>query len=346
MLGKTTGRLSGYTTLRLGGEPDSFVEVDNGDELLAAVRSADETGTPLLLVAGGSNLVVADEGFAGTAVLIRTDGVAVTDEEDHVTVTVQAGHTWDELVRQAVAEGWSGIEFLSGIPGSVGATPVQNVGAYGQEISEVFVQADVLDRRTGTVGVYGNDDCRFGYRDSLFKHTDRYVVLTVTLRLAKSARSQPIRYAETAKTLGAAVGDTVTLDLARETVLGLRRGKGMVLDPDDPDTYSAGSFFVNPVITADEFEVLRKRVDHTPPHWPAGDGVKVPAGWLIGRAGFDPGYGQDGVAISHKHRLALTNRGDGTTAALLNLAREIRDTVARDLGVTMHPEPTLVGVRL
>lgn len=342
----TSGPLAGYTTLRLGGRPEKLIEVTDRDELVSAVRSADATDTPLLLVAGGSNLVIADEGFAGTAVLVRTRGVTVTEDDGHVTITVQAGHTWDDLVQQAVAEGWSGIEFLSGIPGSVGATPVQNVGAYGQEISEVFVAAEVFDRRTGTISSYTPEQCRFGYRDSLFKHTDRYVVLDATLRLEKSKQSRPIRYAETAATLGTEVGDTVALDLARDTVLGLRRGKGMVVDADDPDTYSAGSFFINPVLSADEFDRLSRLVDHAPPHWAEGDGVKVPAGWLIGRAGFDPGYGRDGVAISSKHRLALTNRGTGSTAALLGLAREIRDTVADRLGVTMRPEPTLVGVRL
>lgn len=342
----TNNRLAAYTTLRLGGAPDELIEVTERDGLVAAVRSSDASGTPILLVAGGSNLVIADEGFAGTAVLVRTQGITVADGGDHVTVTAQAGHEWDDLVRRAVAEGWSGIEFLSGIPGSVGATPVQNVGAYGQDVSEVFTSAEVLDRRHGTIDTYTPQRCRFGYRDSLFKHTDRYVVLTVSLRLAKSTRSQPIRYAETAKTLGCEVGDRVPLDVARQTVLQLRRGKGMVLDTEDFDTYSAGSFFINPVLTRTEFNALSRLVDGTPPHWEEGDGVKVPAAWLIGQAGFSPGYGRDGVAISTKHRLALTNRGTGSTSSLLDLAREIRDTVTERLGVTMRPEPTLVGVSL
>ncbi|TQL77579.1 UDP-N-acetylmuramate dehydrogenase [Stackebrandtia endophytica] len=339
-------RLANHTTLRLGGAPERLVEARDRDELIDLVRSADEQGTPLLLVAGGSNLVVADSGFAGTAALVRSHGVAVVEDDDQVTVTVQAGHPWDDLVAQAVTEGWSGIECLAGIPGSTGATPVQNVGAYGQEISEVFVSAEVLDRHTGQVSDFDTAACRFGYRDSAFKHTDRYVVLNATYRLTKSSLSRPIRYAETATRLGVSVGDAVPLARAREVVLELRRGKGMVLDAADPDTYSAGSFFINPVITTAEFEKLSSAVDVEPPHWPSGDGIKVPAGWLIGRAGFEPGYGHDGVAISGKHRLALTNRGDGTTTALLNLAREIRDTVAENLGVTMRPEPTIIGAKL
>lgn len=335
-------RLADHTTLRLGGAPDHLVEAHDRAELIEAVRTTDEQGSALLLVAGGSNLVVADAGFAGTAVLVRSRGVSVTEDGDEVTITIQAGHTWDDLVTQAVAEGWSGIECLAGIPGSTGATPVQNVGAYGQEISEVFVSAEVLDRQTGQVSDFDAAACRFGYRDSAFKHTDRYVVLNATYRLRKSDLSRPIRYAETAARLGVSVGDSVPLARAREVVLELRRGKGMVLDATDHDTYSAGSFFVNPVITVAEFEKLSASVDVEPPHWPAGDGIKVPAGWLIGRAGFEPGYGHDGVAISSKHRLALTNRGTGTTTALLNLAREIRDTVADTLGVTMRPEPTIV----
>ncbi|MGH8791195.1 MAG: UDP-N-acetylmuramate dehydrogenase [Stackebrandtia sp.] len=340
----TTGRLADYTTLRLGGPAERLVEAADSAAVVECVRAADAAGEPLLVLAGGSNLVVSDAGFAGVALLLRSAGVEVAFDGDDVLATVAAGHVWDDFAAQAAQEGWSGVECLSGIPGSAGATPIQNVGAYGQEISEVFESATVYDRRTGRTSAFGARDCRFSYRNSVFKHDDRYVVLDVRLRLHKSAQSGPIRYAETARALGVAVGETAPLERARQTVLQLRRGKGMVLDADDPDTYSAGSFFLNPVISPSEFDRVRERAGQTPPSWPAGDDVKVSAAWLIARAGFAKGYGRDGVAISSKHTLALTNRGAGTTAALLSLAAEVRDGVAKAFDVTLRPEPTLVGV--
>jgi UDP-N-acetylmuramate dehydrogenase len=340
-------QLSEFTTLRLGGPAERLVEAREADALVAAIGSADAERRPVLLVAGGSNLVIADAGFDGTAVLVRTSGVAAVRDGDDVLVTVAAGQDWDAVVARAVAEGWSGIECLSGIPGSAGATPVQNVGAYGQEIREVFDSATVLDRRDGATRVFGPADCDFGYRHSLFKHNDRYVVLDVTLRLRVDARSAPIRYPETARSLGVEVGETVPLELARDTVLKLRRGKGMVLDPSDPDTFSAGSFFVNPVIDRSTFDKIVERTGETPVNFPADDdGVKLSAAWLIAHAGFDKGYGRDGVAISSKHTLALTNRGSGTTDALLRLAAEVRDGVAARYGVELRPEPVLVNASL
>jgi UDP-N-acetylmuramate dehydrogenase len=246
-----------------------------------------------------------------------------------------------------VAEGWSGIECLSGVPGSAGATPIQNVGAYGQEITETLLSVEAYDRNLGRMVTFTPAECGLGYRMSVFKHVDRWVVLSVTLRLHRSDLSMPIRYAELARALGVAVGDRAPLADVRATVLKLRAGKGMVLDPDDPDTYSAGSFFTNPVIDADAFAGVRERADVEVPSWPGEDGtVKVSAAWLIEHAGFTKGYPGDGVGISSKHTLALTNRGRGTTRALLDLAREIRDGVRERFGVELRPEPVLVNCEL
>jgi UDP-N-acetylmuramate dehydrogenase len=342
--------LAAFTTLRLGGAADHLVEVSTEREALAAVRSARETGDTLIL-AGGSNVVIADEGFRGTVVLLRQRGIEARTQDGLVTLTVAAGHPWDEVAATAVASGWSGVESLSGIPGSAGATPIQNVGAYGQEVAETITEVRAYDRRRDEVVTMPAGQCGFAYRTSVFKHNDRYVVLSVTFRLAVSAVSTPIRYAELARTLGVAAGDPAPLDEVRSAVLKLRAGKGMVLDATDRDTFSVGSFFTNPVVPAPDFERVRAlAAEHgDPPAWPAPDGtVKLSAAWLIERAGFAKGYGPAarGVALSGKHTLALTNRGTGTTAALLDLAREIRAGVESRFGVTLHPEPVLVNCAL
>lgn len=294
--------------------------------------------------------MIADRGFPGTVVLIRSRGVRVVDQdEDTVTVQVAAGEPWDEVVTRAVAEEWSGIECLAGIPGRAGATPIQNVGAYGQEVAETITRVRVYDRLTDEVAWWDRSRCGFGYRTSVFKRNDRWTVLAVEFRLARSTQSAPIRYAELAQRLDVAVGERVPLPAARAAVLELRAGKGMLLRPDDPDSRSAGSFFTNPVLVASAFAQLRERVAGLgePPRWPAGDGlVKVSAAWLIERAGFHKGYGNDRVAISSKHTLALTTRDGATTEALLGLAREIRAGVHATFGVTLHPEPVLVGCDL
>ncbi len=320
-----------------------MVEATSAEAIVTQVRNADANGTPILLVAGGSNLVVGDAGFAGTVLLIRNRGITHSVDGDDVLVTIQAGHTWDDAVAHAVASGWSGIECLSGIPGSAGATPIQNVGAYGQEIAETFAHANVYDRKTGYTEQFLPHQCRFAYRNSIFKRNERYIVLDVTYRLRRSDQSAPIRYAETARQLGIEVEQTVDLTRARETVLKLRQGKGMVLDPHDRDTYSVGSFFVNPVVSKTVFTTLQETIGQIPPHWPSGDDVKLSAAWLIGQAGFARGHGRDGVAISTKHTLALTNRGNGSTQALLALAAEVRDGVHTKFGVELRPEPVLVN---
>ena len=342
--------LAELTTLRIGGAAKRLVTASNEDEIIQSVRAAAAEAEPMLLLGGGSNVVIADQGFAGTVILVRSQGVQVVEEDDtHVMVRVAAGEPWDHVVATAVAAGWAGLECLSGVPGYTGATPIQNVGAYGQEVAETITRVRVYDRLTGEVEWRDRSQCGFGYRTSVFKRSERWAVLAVEFRLARSTSSAPIRYAELAHRLGVAVGATVPLPTARAAVLKLRSGKGMLLDPDDPDARSAGSFFTNPVLVESAFTALRERAAGLgePPCWPAGDGlVKVSAAWLIERAGFHKGYGRRGVAISSKHTLALTTRDGATTEALLELAREIRAGVHTRFGVTLHPEPVLVGCDL
>jgi UDP-N-acetylmuramate dehydrogenase len=335
------GPLAAYTTLRLGGPPGTLTVVSDPDEAVTTVRKAAAEGRPVLVLAGGSNVVVGDEGFPGTVLLLRTTGIRVVDRgDDSVVVRVAAGESWDDFVSFAVTHGYSGIECLSGIPGSAGATPIQNVGAYGQEVGHTIAAVHAYDREHDSIRVMTPLECEFAYRKSIFKNSDRFVVLEVDFRLALSGESAPVRYAELARGLGVEVGDRVPLADARKTVLKLRAGKGMVLDPDDHDTWSVGSFFTNPVVSAETWAAAGLDA----PHWPGDDGtVKIPAAWLIEHAGFPKGFAGDGVAISGKHTLALTNRGEGTTAGLLDLARTIRDGVRDRFGIELHPEPVLVN---
>ena len=328
--------LASLTTLRLGGPARSLVPCSTQDELIEAVRS-DE---PVLVLAGGSNVVVADEGFPGLVARVETRGI----ERDGERLTVEAGEPWDDLVALTVGEGLAGFECLSGIPGSTGATPIQNVGAYGQEVSATVRSVRVLDRAEGRVEELPPERCGFGYRTSIFKYSDRHLVLAVTFELERSELSEPIRYPELARALDVEVGERAPLAEVREAVLGLRRGKGMVVDPADPDSVSAGSFFTNPFVTEDQLAEVARRADAPPPAFPADDGrVKTSAAWLIERAGFTKGYGDGPVGLSTKHTLALVNRGGGTTAQLVALAREIADEVRRRFGVELRPEPVFVG---
>ncbi|MEV0807061.1 UDP-N-acetylmuramate dehydrogenase [Micromonospora sp. NPDC050200] len=341
--------LARYTTLRLGGPAGRLEIATSAEEIVRKVRQARRQDEPVLILAGGSNLVVGDEGFPGTVVLVRSRGLRVVAEDaDTVTVRVEAGEPWDDLVAATVDNGWSGLECLSGIPGSAGATPIQNVGAYGQEVAESITGVQVYDRTDDSLDRVAAADCGFAYRTSIFKYSDRWVVLSVDFRLRRSTLSGPVRYAELARALGVEVGDRVPLADARAAVLKLRAGKGMVLDATDPDTWSVGSFFTNPVLDREAYELLRERATDLgePPSWPcAGDRVKVSAAWLIDKAGFTKGHpGPGGTAISSKHTLALTNQtGAASTAALVALARDIRDTVHARFAVTLHPEPVLVN---
>jgi UDP-N-acetylmuramate dehydrogenase len=348
--------LSELTTLRLGGPPRRLVDAATEDELVALVRAADEQGEPVLVLAGGSNVVVADGGFDGTVVRVATCGVEQLQRSDgRVWLDVAAGEEWDALVAFCVEHGIAGIEALSGIPGSVGATPIQNVGAYGQEVADVIAGVRALDRTTGDIHTLDVEACLFDYRSSVFKRDpDRWLVLRVSFAFEPGGESEPIRYAELARKLGVAEGARAPLQDVRAAVLGLRRRKGMVLDPADPDTFSAGSFFTNPILREHAFAELVERATArlgpgaVPPSWPTSHHryVKTSAAWLIERAGLKRGYGDpDGIAISSKHTLALTNRGAGTTAELVALAREIADTVHEAFGVRLVPEPVLVGQR-
>jgi UDP-N-acetylmuramate dehydrogenase len=342
--------LSGYTTLRLGGPASELIEASTDEQLLAVVSERTATGDPLLLLAGGSNVVVADEGFEGTVLRVATRGVQREGDVLHVA----AGEPWDAFVARCVADGLAGIECLAGIPGSVGATPIQNVGAYGQDVSETVVSVRALDRATGTVEELTPEQCGFAYRSSAFKRDPgRWTVLRVSFALTPGDESRPVRYAELARALGIEVGATAPLAAVRDAVLALRRGKGMVLDPTDPDTASAGSFFTNPILAPAEFAELQARTaerlgaEARPPAFPEPDGrTKTSAAWLIERAGFARGHGDPaGIAISTKHVLALTNRGAGTTAGLVALAHEIADGVQDAFGVALVPEPVFVGHR-
>ncbi|MGM1061023.1 UDP-N-acetylmuramate dehydrogenase [Saccharothrix sp. Mg75] len=346
--------LAECTTLRLGGPAARFTRATTAAELVETVRALDAAGDPVLLLGGGSNLVVADAGFAGTVVQVGTSGRRLDPLGDGlVQLTVEAGEDWDSVVAEAVGQGLGGLECLSGIPGLVGATPVQNVGAYGVEISQVLTSIDLLDRRTGRVQQMSADGLGLAYRTSVLKGTDRAVVLRARFALTAGGQSAPIRYAELARVLGVAQGDRVPVDAARAAVLDLRRGKGMVLDPADHDTWSAGSFFTNPLLDDSTLAgVLIRVAERLGPHvdvptYPAGAGfAKLSAAWLIERAGFARGHAGHRVALSSKHTLALTNRGGASTEDLLDLAREVRDGVRSAFGVELHPEPVMVGCEL
>ncbi|QNP64729.1 UDP-N-acetylmuramate dehydrogenase [Streptomyces genisteinicus] len=343
--------LAPLTTFRLGGPATRLIEATTDDEVVSAVREADDSGTPLLIVGGGSNLVIGDKGFDGTALRIATRGFSL----DGTRLELAAGETWTDAVARTVEAGLAGVECLAGIPGSAGATPIQNVGAYGQEVSQTITEVVAYDRTAGRTVTLTAQECAFSYRHSRFKeHPERYVVLRVRFALEDAGGlSAPVRYAETAKRLGIEAGERVPAAEAHRTVLALRAGKGMVLDPEDHDTWSAGSFFTNPILTAAQYEDFLGRVRDrlgdgaVPPAYPAGDGLtKTSAAWLIDRAGFTKGYGQGPARISTKHTLALTNRGEATTEDLLALAREVVAGVRDAFGVTLVNEPVTVGVSL
>jgi UDP-N-acetylmuramate dehydrogenase len=329
--------LAPLTTLRLGGPAAKVVEAHTDEELIEAVRACDQAGEPLLALAGGSNVVIADDGFAGTVVRVLTSGV----QRDGAELDVAAGEPWDTVVAGAVDGGLAGIECLSGIPGSTGATPIQNVGAYGQDVAQTITSVRAYDRDTGAVEDLPATALGFGYRTSALRHHDRRIVLRVRFALAESELSGPLTYAELARAFGAERAPAADV---REAVLALRRGKGMVVDPADPDSVSAGSFFTNPILDAAAFAELARRAGEAPPRFAAeGEGVKTSAAWLIERAGFHRGDVRGNVGISAKHSLALVNRGGATTAELVAFAREIAAGVRERFGVELAPEPIFVG---
>ena len=363
----TGTRLGELTTARVGGPARTLVEASTAREIVEAVRAADAAGDQLLIIAGGSNLVIGDDGFDGTVVHITSTGFTVNDDVAScggVMVLAQAGQDWEELVKYTVLHAFSGLEALSGIPGSTGATPVQNVGAYGSDVAQTISIVRTYDRETDSIKSFTNFELKFGYRDSLLKQatvngSPRYVVLSVEFQLGLGRMSTPIKYAELARALGIEVGGRAYANDVRREVLKLRAGKGMVLDtPEapDPDTWSTGSFFTNPIVPRDVADALPEDA----PRYPVRGGqdeVKLSAAWLIEHAGFTKGFGLASddaghavaggrASLSTKHTLAVTNRGGATASDLLAVARLVRDGVEQSFGIRLEPEPLLVNCAL
>jgi UDP-N-acetylmuramate dehydrogenase len=347
----------------MGGPAARYVGADREQTLISVADLAYARGEPLLVLGGGSNMVVGDAGFPGTALHVLTRGVAtVCEDKDRVWLDVAAGETWDDFVQLCVAQDWAGVEALSGIPGSVGGTPIQNVGAYGQCVKETISAVRAYDRVRGEIVSLSCARCAFGYRRSLFQEDrERFLVLGVTFMLRRSSWSESIEHKDLLRQLGLSRGSVARLAEVRAAVLQVRAAKGMVLDPSDHDTWSVGSFFKNPTFDAESLLELVTRIrgrlgahvelpDSVREALDAGEGGRFPAAWLIANAGFKPGHRPSSrpnasVSISEKHVLALTNRGGGTTSELLTLAREIADRVEREFGVVLEPEPQFVGVR-
>ena len=332
--------LAPLTTLRIGPVARRLITCASTEQIVAALRALDD----VLVLAGGSNVVLADDLADLTVVLLANTEITV----EHNILRAEAGAVWDDVVVTSLAHGLGGLECLSGIPGSAGATPVQNVGAYGAEVADTIRRVRLLDRGTGEDRWVSPDALQFGYRTSILKHSQAAVVLEVEFALDADGRSAPLRYGELAAALDAEPGSRADPARVREAVLSLRTGKGMVLDEADHDTWSVGSFFTNPVVTPAEFERLKGSVDGTLPNYPAPDGVKLAAGWLVEQAGFGKGYpGEDAPArLSTKHALALTNRGSATAADVIALARTVRDGVRKTFGTELTPEPILIGAAL
>ncbi len=330
--------LAPLTTLRVGPVAERLVTCVSTGQVVDAVLAA---GPEALILAGGSNVVLADD-LQGLTV-VRLANTAVTVDGDRLRA--EAGAVWDDVVAVSLEHGLGGLECLSGIPGSAGATPVQNVGAYGAEVADTIRGVRLLDRATGEDRWVTPDVLQFGYRTSILKHSSAWVVLEVEFGLDPSGRSAPLRYGELATALDLAAGQRADPAAVRAAVLSLRARKGMVLDERDHDTWSVGSFFTNPVVTPAEFDRIAASVDGPVPNYPAGGEVKLAAGWLVERAGFHKGYPDADAAarLSTKHALALTNRGDATTADVIALARAVRDGVKAVFGIELTPEPILIG---
>jgi UDP-N-acetylmuramate dehydrogenase len=335
--------LAPLTTLQLGGPAARMVDLEREGDVPLAVVEAEAHEGPLLVLGAGSNVVVADAGFPGLVARMATRGVDVQREPGRVIVDVAAGENWDAFVARAVDEGWSGVECMSGIPGLVGATPIQNVGAYGQEVVDTIAQVRAYDRVAGAFVDLDPRECHFAYRTSVFKKSERWIVTRVRFVLGLGHEGV-VRYGELARALGVLEGARAPSRLLRETVIELRRAKGMVLDARDPESVSAGSFFVNPIVDASTLADVAARAAAVPRSFEAGEGrYKIAAAWLVERAGFVKGWGDGRVGVSRKHALALVHRGGATTGELLALARAIRDRVHALFGVTLEVEPVLVG---
>lgn len=336
--------LAPLTTIGIGGPARFFFRATTVDELREALRWARDNDQRVFILGGGSNLLISDAGFDGLVIQVDLRGITVESEDaESVMVKAAAGEPWDPFVAYTVEQGWAGVECLSGIPGSTGATPIQNVGAYGQDVSETIVRVETFDRNLNVAVWFTNWECRFGYRSSLFKNyeRDRYVVLSVTFRLRRNGKAT-VKYPELQKFVDERGVSLDDLQGVREAVIAIRKRKGMVLDANDPDTRSDGSFFMNPVLTAAQYEEFARRAPEAP-HYPSGDEVKLSAAWLIEHAGFTKGFTHGNVGLSSKHSLAIVNRGDGTAAEVTELVKMIQDTVREKFGVEMHPEPNFIG---
>ena len=335
--------LSKYTSLRVGGPAQKIVQVSTEAEIIAAIEEAGDS--PVLIIGGGTNLLISDKGFAGTVIRISNNSVqAEVDACSGATLTIGAGEDWDTFVQTTIERGFAGLETLSGIPGTVGAAPIQNIGAYGHEVSEFITRVRTYDRQLKEVYTFTNSQCEFTYRNSYFKaHPGRYVVLDVQFQIRIGEMSDPITYVELAKKLGIDPGDKATVQQTRAAVLELRSGKGMLLSQDDHDSWSAGSFFTNPIISQQAADAL----PNAAPKWPLNDGrVKISAAWLIENSGIHKGDELGGARVSTKHVLALTNSGNATAADIAELARRARNQVKEAFGITLEAEVNLVGVEI
>jgi len=335
--------LSQYTSLRVGGPATKIVQVSTEAQIIAAIEEAGDT--PILIMGGGTNVLIADKGFEGTVIRISNNSVqAEVDACSGATLTIGAGEDWDVFVQTTITSGFAGLETLSGIPGTVGASPIQNIGAYGHEISEFITRVRTYDRQEKALKTFTNSECQFSYRNSYFKaHPGRYVVLDVQFQIRRGEFSDPITYLELAKKLGVQLGDKAPVVATRQAVLELRASKGMLLSLDDHDSWSAGSFFTNPIISQQAADAL----PNAAPKWPLNDGrVKISAAWLIENAGMHKGDEVGGARISSKHVLALTNSGDATAADIAELAKRARDHVKEIFGITLEAEVNLIGIEI
>jgi UDP-N-acetylmuramate dehydrogenase len=332
--------LAPFTTLRLGGAARYFVKAETVEDVLLAVDYANENNLPLFILGGGSNIVVADEGFNGLVLQIALRGIL----EEGNLITVAAGEDWDSFVAWCVERNYAGIECLSGIPGFVGGTPVQNVGAYGQEVSKTIVSVRVFDRTRNEIVDLTNEQCGFSYRTSIFNTTERehYIVLSVTFALTENG-APALRYKDLLQFFSDK--DSPTLKEVRDAVIEIRSRKSMVINPDDSNSRSAGSFFKNPIVSEEKFLKIKSLVNELVPHFPADDGqVKIPAAWLIERAGFQKGYVKGNVGLSTNHTLAIINRGGATAKDVIELMKEIQKRVEEKFSVQLKPEPVFVGL--
>ena len=335
--------LRDYTSLRVGGPAKKFVEAHTEAEIIAAIEEAGDS--PILIMGGGTNILVADSGFEGTVIHISNNSLkSEIDACSGATMTIGAGENWDEFVAMTIERGFAGLESLSGIPGSIGAAPIQNIGAYGHEVSESISRVRTYDRQRKAIKTFTNSECNFSYRDSHFKsHSGQFIILDVSFQLRIGEFTTPIMYSELAQKLGIQVGEKAPVIATRQAVLELRKSKGMLLSHDDHDSWSAGSFFTNPIISAQQASLLPEDA----PRWPLADGrIKTSAAWLIERSGIHKGDSVGGARISNKHVLALTNSGDATAKDIAELAKKAQNCVKEKFGISLIPEVNLVGINL